>query len=481
MLIELTRLRVLTSVVLGPLSQSDTVELTQNYLGGSPDAPLIQTLHLQSEGNPFFAEELLRDWRESGALRPEREVWRLTPLNRALLPQSITSAVEQRLSRQPVELIEALVQDNADGTFTFRHNMIREALYAHIRPSRRQHLHGLIGQALEARPDSGVQHLAALALHFARSGEKQKGADYARQAAHAALAAYAPDEAIAHFETALGLIDHVNSRRGEILTGFGEALMLAGREREAVTTFEAARVWHKQAGDALAAARAAHRLGQTYWRLEDIPNARLAFETALTLLKDQAIPEKAQVMVDLGSLLAVSLHQQAEGIALGQQALKLAHQLEEVRLVASSSRAVGNLLVRSNNLRDGIPLLEQALRLARTADDPAEGVECCANLTLAYAWSTDFQRAHDTLRRWEALAKQMPLPVSVAPHLFAEGGGRHRGRELVTSRVSPCHGARHCRAARQPGAYGPHAPQPWPARFLPRRLCSRRIRIYVGD
>src|SRR5262249_36630494 len=162
------------------------------------------------------------------------------------------------------------------------------------------------------------------------------------------------DEALRHFKTALDLIDGADSRRGTLLIGLGEAVVLAGNEREAAATFAHAQSWFEQAGEPVAAARAAHRLGQAWVRLEKHATAQPAFEAALALLASaeehrtaQAACEPAsapmvgegdtseavlvRVLVDLGNMLVVSLHQLDAGIAHGRRALELAQRLGDNR------------------------------------------------------------------------------------------------------------------------------------------------------
>ncbi|HEY3232067.1 MAG TPA: hypothetical protein VGJ87_22740, partial [Roseiflexaceae bacterium] len=194
------------------------------------------------------------------------------------------------------------------------------------------------------------------------------------------------------------MLDADDASRGELLFGLGEAATFAGAEEEAVVAFDTARAWFAQAGDSRAAGRAAQRLGQAWWRQEAIPAARAAFETALVALADHPCADTVEALVDLGTLLAVNLHQQANGIAYGRRALEMARRLEDDRLVAAASRAVGNLLVRANNLEAGIPLLEHALALAPAADEPAEGAECCASLAMAYFWDGQMHRSEACTR-----------------------------------------------------------------------------------
>jgi DNA-binding CsgD family transcriptional regulator len=447
LLAELNRLRLLTPLTIGPLSSADITVLTSAYLAGPPAPAVDQLLYTQSEGNPFFAEELLRGWLESGTLAQRGQEWTFIEPPEPELPAGIIGAVGQRLNRLPslgVEYLrtaaiigrrfeaaflahvsgqeEELVEEHLHqavqaqllrleqaGTFIFSHDTIRQCLYNQVTAARRKRLHGFIGRALEVQPEpSDTQQLADLAFHFTHSGDRHRGVLYARRAAEQAAQAYAYHQALLHYQTALKLLDHTDEQRGEVLMKLGEAALLAGAEPEAIAAFETAQVWFEQTGDTLAAARAAHGLGQALWRLEMLPRARAAFETALALTEAQAYrgPETVKVLVDLGSLLAVSLHQYPEGITYGQRALQLAHQLEDERLVAAASRTVGNLLVRSNDLPAGLPLLEQALSLATAGDDLVEAAECCACLGMAYGWNTHFQQTFEVSQKWVAFAQR---------------------------------------------------------------------------
>ncbi|MBA2450320.1 MAG: AAA family ATPase [Chloroflexi bacterium] len=441
---ELTRQRVMSTTAVDRLAAEDVAALAAEYLGAPLDATAGRSLFLHSEGNPFFAEELLRAWLEAGALaRPagggDGGAYALTSPGALTLPPSIVSAVRQRLTRLPPEIVEllrtaaiigrtfdiallaeavgqdpepvedrlqeaaraCLVRPGADGGFAFGHDKIRECLYEELTVSRRRRLHGFIGRALEALPEpADAQRLAELAFHFARSGDRARGAVYAQRAAEHAMHAYAPEEAMAHYRTALDLVDDTDPRRGDLAVSLGEAAMLAGAEQEAVAAFESARTWYVREGDAGAAAQASQRLGQAWWRQEAIEPARAEFETALGLLENHGGAALVSVLVDLGSLLAGNLHQQAAGILHSRRALELAEHLPDEWPLVAASRNLGNLLVRSNDLAAGIPLLEQALALATAADEPVEAAECCAGLASAYFWQGALRQSRDmTMRR----------------------------------------------------------------------------------
>jgi predicted ATPase/DNA-binding CsgD family transcriptional regulator len=452
-LAELNRLRALDLLTLEPLDAEAILALAEEYLGGPVTAPLGEALFRHSEGNPFFAEELLRNWRDAGALnQTEHGRWTLTTAQAPALPPGIAGAVRQRLARlrpetvallrtaailgrtfdsallaevvgQDVEAVEESLREaaqaslfnsattGAESAYTFSHDKIRESLYDDMTRARRQRLHGFVGHALEARslpPDA--QRLTELAYHFSHSGDRMRGADYAQRAAQLAMAAYAPEEALAHYRTVIELTGADDPRRGETLMGMGDAATLAGARDDAVAAFEAAQAWYERYGDLIAAARAAYRLGQVWWQREAIPQAREAFDAALALLDGQPLAETVCALVDLSSLLALSQHQYTAAIVYARQALTIAGQLGEDNLLASASRALGNLLARTNQLPEGLDLLRRALDLALAADDLAEAAECCACLRMACAWNCEYRQAIAYARQEIDLARRCHAP-----------------------------------------------------------------------
>jgi predicted ATPase/DNA-binding NarL/FixJ family response regulator len=455
-LLDLNRSRLLLSMPLGSLAQEEITLLSAHQLSAPVDPAVGQLLYAQSEGNPFFAEELLYFWREAGTLQRASGHWTFQGSPPLDLPTGIVGIVRQRLARlseptigvlrtaailgrtfdlmllvevvgQEEEKIEellleatraGLLRNLSPETYTFSHDKIRESLYSDVAPLRRKRLHSFIGYALETRADQhSAQQLASLAFHFARSGDRERGARYSLLAAERASIALAPEDALAHYRMALELLDAQDRRYGLILLRLGETALLAGAEREAITAYEAARAWFSQQPDQQAAAQAAHGLGRAWARVEEHARAKAAYTAALALLEETPGPEQVAVLVDLATLLAVSLGQQSEGIAYGNQALALANRLEDAHLQAMAHRTVGNLLMRGNTLSAAIPLLEQALALAEIVDDPAEAAECCACLTLAYLWSAQIQRSQEITRRRLEFAQRCHEPYQ-ARHIY---------------------------------------------------------------
>src|SRR5438270_12250307 len=324
-ILNLTRNRQLMTLTLQPLSEADVAELITRLLGVPPDHLLSQRLWKESEGNPFFLEELLREWLETGGLTVTPSRVSVSPSPPASLPASISGLMRQRFARLPPEVLETLrsaailgrtfastllgevigqdeelveerllaamqagvLRSDLPDRYTFSHDTIREYLYSEVTPARRRRIHGFIGRVLEVRLEQGeAQQLAQLAFHFAHSGDRVRGVTYSQLAAAQAMRAAAPGEAMSHYHMALDLLDQQDQRRGALSMALGEVALSAGVEREAVQAFEAAQIWWTHYPDVVAAARAAYGQGRAWARLEEHAAAQVAFEQALTLLRE---------------------------------------------------------------------------------------------------------------------------------------------------------------------------------------------------
>jgi len=150
-LAELTRLRRLITITIGPLAVSEVTTLAESRLGAPLDPVARALLSTQSEGNPFFAEELLQGWLEAGVLTRVDASFRLISSVDSSFPSSIMNAVRQRLSRLSSEVVDllrtaAIIGRTFEGALLANvtakeaeavEEQLQEAVWAHlIRPDR---------------------------------------------------------------------------------------------------------------------------------------------------------------------------------------------------------------------------------------------------------------------------------------------------------------------------------------------------------
>ena len=145
------------------------------WLGRTPPTHYAHALHRETEGNPFFIEEVLRHLIEVGAV-DETEWRRLASFTELGIPDGVREAIERRLATLspaarrvvtmaaaigrsfPIEVLDALAElpasllealeeaaerriieeePGAPGCYAFAHALIRETLYASLSGPRR--------------------------------------------------------------------------------------------------------------------------------------------------------------------------------------------------------------------------------------------------------------------------------------------------------------------------------------------------------
>ena len=172
---------------LEPLGRDELGLLLAAVAEERPDDGLVAAIHARSEGNPFFAQELLAaaargDERLPRVLREVllqrtarldadgRSVLRVAAAAGRDVPYRLLAAVASlpepellRALRQAVEN-DVLVADQAAGSFRFRHALLAEAAYGTLLPGEREELHGGIARALSENPGLGATSAAAVAL-----------------------------------------------------------------------------------------------------------------------------------------------------------------------------------------------------------------------------------------------------------------------------------------------------------------------------
>jgi len=232
-LTELDGERRLTRVRLAPLGRADIAALVLALVGRSAaDAGLAEEAWTASEGNPFFAVEIVRARSEDGvvhaaALRrlPERlqllvarRLDRLPARSRHL---AIVAAVVGKEASLPLlalaagmsvaeaedeaaHLVQRRVLVERPGGVDVAHEHVRGATLAGLPGPRARMLHRRVAESLEAHHAERLDdHLAAIGSHYLAGEAWERAAGFFRRAGDRALAQGAQREAAACFERAL--------------------------------------------------------------------------------------------------------------------------------------------------------------------------------------------------------------------------------------------------------------------------------------
>ena len=205
----LSRLPGAQSIALAPLSDPEIATLVSQLLGRDPSVgELGQMIAERAAGNPFFAEELVRELAERGVLRGEPGAYMsAAEVGEVSVPATLQATIAARIDRldpkakrtlsaaavigsrfgldlltvlgvEPVvdELVAAQLIDQVSFTrqpeYVFHHPLIHSVAYEAQLKSDRSDSHRRVAAAIEARePQSGDENAALIAEHLEAAGD----------------------------------------------------------------------------------------------------------------------------------------------------------------------------------------------------------------------------------------------------------------------------------------------------------------------
>ena len=285
------------------LDRGDVARQLNSILGHSAGPGLIASVYERSEGNPFFAEELIAAGVEGRGLPPTlREVLqaRLAHVSESTLrllgvaavvgrkvdhdllarlsemdERELYDALEEAVAAQLIVVDESVVMER----YEFRHALTAEAAAEAVLPNQRRRLHVTIAEHLEKAPPPGrhggaeaAGHLAEIAHHWFEARELPRALDSAIKAGEAAASSGAFVEAFRQYERAVELWDVVPSPeeiagidRIELLRRTAQAGQLSGEFMQAVALLREAIALLEANGEPIRSGVFHERLGRALW------------------------------------------------------------------------------------------------------------------------------------------------------------------------------------------------------------------------
>ena len=239
--------RLADRIELPRLSQNDLT-----YLMPGANESLVNLIYRQTEGNPFFTLEILRDLIEKGQIQLEGNEWAQEALLVNLpIPSSIAQVVQMRLERLSPLIYEAAAMAAVIGStfdfdvfnlswgqgeeialeaidellrrrlihegygiasrdYVFDHHLVREVIYHGLHHRRRQRFHRLVGEAFEQLYGEAVGAPGEVAHHYHIAGKAAKALHFYNLAAQKAKALFAWPEAIQYLSEMLAMLQQLD-------------------------------------------------------------------------------------------------------------------------------------------------------------------------------------------------------------------------------------------------------------------------------
>lgn len=400
-LAELLRGSQVELLELAPLTRGDVVRQIAGILGGPPRPEVAEAIWQRSEGNAFFAEELLASVVAGGQDLPPtlRQVLLArigavedlagqllgivavagSPVRHDLLVALgvLSEAEILKAVRTCVDHQILLVDTQANG-YAFRHSLLRDAADGQLFPAERRALHRACARAIQGNPALAYGSAAAeRALHWHRAGDPEQALEAALDAAEAAAASFGFPEALAHLERALGLWEQAPVAAGArdrwaVTLQAGEYANLAGDHARAAGLARAALQHLGPQAPAGRAAQAWERLGRYLWDAGASEDALVAYARSADLVAaEPSSPAGARLLAaQSGALMQAGRYQESRRRA--EEALEVARRTGARREEAQVLAVLGFDLAYLGDA-GGEHLLLESRRIA-LEDGDADGI-----------------------------------------------------------------------------------------------------------
>ncbi|MFE6528059.1 ATP-binding protein [Streptomyces rochei] len=410
LLAELVRLPSVERLELRPLPDGDVARLVRSLRERPLPEATVHRIVERAEGNAFYAEELVaatdapvhgvpsgladvllirfeqlsetaQQVLRTAAVAGRRVGHELLRDAVGLPEEELESALREALGRQ------LLVSDDGD-TYSFRHALAREAVYADLLPGERARLHGAFARLLGG-PDRRSDSAAERAHHHRESHDLPQALAASLEAADHAQRIGAPAEELRHLEAALDLWSAVDAAARPagpdavtLTLRASAAAAHAGDLHRAVSLTRSALAGLGQDADLELAARVRYTLAGNLLRVDNLSAAFAHSSEAFALIPAEP-PSPTWVWAAATHVMAARQVGEIEtALRVGRRALRVAEELGVADARADLLISVIGLEDDNRSTERGRRRLREARELARRAGNAPVELRALFNLAI---------------------------------------------------------------------------------------------------
>lgn len=429
------------------LDDDTLTEFAQKHLGGTISQQLKDLLVKSTNGNPFYAEQILEYFLESDQLVHEGDIWTVKDKNIRISDsiQAILTARIDRLSSLVKETVKAAavigrefelpvlteimktsqtfapMNGNSQTVlkeqvktaekaqiwkavnelrYIFRHALLREAVYDMQLKTRLRELHQLIAEAIEGLYESNLeQHYVDLVFHYEQAEVVPKLKHYLLKAADYSKEYYQNEQAIDCYDRFLKLIDDEEEdkkiliQRAEILLKKGSILELTGQWDKAEELFQKALELARSTEDNNLLGNANNQLGYLLMLKGNYEDADTFLETSAAFfgsIHDNRGTSK--VYGNLGTLyFRQGKYEDAKLYFI--RSIQLAQLYEHATSNAQIVATLGLTYMNLGKYNDGIRWQQNQLDVCKKMNDRQGMATLYVNMGIVYYEKSDFDNA----------------------------------------------------------------------------------------
>jgi tetratricopeptide (TPR) repeat protein len=420
-------------------TRDETGDLLAAMFGEEITPEFLDGIFRQTEGNPFFMEEVCKALVEAGQLSFREGRWHRPAMAEMRIPQTVHSAIRARLQKLSVSTQEALhmaailrsdfdfetLQHACDldeealinslesavraqliaeaqpvqaakFKFSFVHVLIPTTIRESIIHVRRRRLHLRAAQAIEAvHPDD----FEVLAYQYNDAGDVERARQFYVRAGDRAQRT-APAEAARFYQAALDRWgdDEDLAGRAEVMARLGYCLWVIDDIQGGLKCYETAYTLFDQLGNRTQSGEMQRMIGKLYWQQADRGLALQHIQQALAIQEQGPETVELAHAIDAIAQMYMLAHENDQALAWGERTLKLAETLGAEDVSVSALNDIGCSLAQSGNFEIGYENLQESLTRAISAGLFQLASRSYFNLGIMYQRECRYKQAEDTMK-----------------------------------------------------------------------------------
>ena len=408
------------SIALDRLPSSDLSHLAEHVLGGRISAALLDLVERRTEGNPFFAEQILRYLSEKNLLSENQDGFldadlraeRSLPLDVGAiliarldsLAQDVRDVVQTasilgrefevqllaRMLRGDIELSQKIAHaENAEIWFPldqiryiFRHALLRDAAYSMQLLTRQRELHTLAASAMEMLyAHELAPHYGELAYHAERANLVEKALLYLPLAGRLATNAYQNKQAVDYFSRALALTppENLHEQFGHLLSRAKLYGLMGERDLQIQDLDMLERLSRQLSNDALLAQIWVMRADYAY-TISDFQYALEKAKQASELAQSAGEKDVALDAYRVSSLALLRQGKLSEAMQQAEEGIRLVRHLRRRIEEGKILNTMGLIALEQKEPASAQVYFEQALSIARETSNRGLETKALNNL-----------------------------------------------------------------------------------------------------
>jgi predicted ATPase len=427
-ILKMSRYKEFIPIDLNRLPSEDVREMLQSQfrLLKLPEE-FLNRVYNETEGNPFFVEEMVQSFEDEGIIQFENGIWKIDKVHETNIPSSIKDTIELRIKRldegsmdtikhasvigrefdfnllekttalgeeKLLVFLETLeekklisVDTTDDELYRFNHSKIREVVYDDLGGHRKRIIHEKAAIAIkDINKDDLDKVVYKLAHHYSKTKDHEDALKYSILAGEKAIREYAMEEAFDFFRLAFNALKSGDEtpdkklKELDILTHLGDICYITGEWDDALKYYHQVKSLCEDLGNIKKMAKAYKNIGLLHLNRNEWDTAQLNLEKGLGLAKETEDDLMlADILYHLGAFYE-KRGEFAKAIEVNEESMERAVNIGDSLMIANAYLGIGRVYAQQGQYDESIKNMQESINIFEKINDKNHLAKAYINL-----------------------------------------------------------------------------------------------------